>query len=132
MPCSPDTTLPAQSVCCCWHIHTQTQSVSEESKSETHVEERNRIVRESRIERENHARISSSSSTTTAATKPTTDRAAESEEKKKEEEDDAEECQSVRLSSEMAAAGKSLGYNQRHRLLPLPLSLRVQHGHVLY
>lgn len=113
--------------------HTHTQSVSEESKSETHVEERNRIVRESRIERENHARISSSSSTTTAATKPTTDRAAESEEKKKEEEDDAEECQSVRLSSEMAAAGKSLGYNQRHRLLLLlPLSLRVQHGHVLY
>ena len=93
-------------------------------------EKQNRERIENR-ERENHARTSSS--TTTAATKPTTDRAAESEEKKKEEEDDAEECQSVRLSSEMAAAaGKSLGYNQRHRLLLLPLSLRVQHGHVLY
>ena len=103
------------------------------SRREREKQNRERI--ENR-ERENHARTSSSSSTTTAATKPTTDRAAESEEKKKEEEeDDAEECQSVRLSSEMAAAaGKSLGYNQRHRLLLLllPLSLRVQHGHVLY
>lgn len=102
------------------------------SRREREKQNRERI--ENR-ERENHARTSSSSSsTTTAATKPTTDRAAESEEKKKEKEDDAEECQSVRLSSEMAAAaGKSLGYNQRHRLLLLlPLSLRVQHGHVLY